>query len=1510
MLPPVQNFAVRQATSAIGGVLGTHVSIEHVNLRLFNQATIEGLYVEDLGGDTLLYVKRLDVGLKGVGMFTGGVKLGKVKLTDGQFRLRQQADGRSNLTHLLAPLKKEKEKKDSKFKLTAPSVEIYGFDFSFRKYTPRTKEYGVNFDDVDVRDLQLTTERLSIIKDSVTLRINDIAFAEKSGFEVSALSTDRFTISGSGMLFDKLHILTPDSDINMNYLNFVYSTWKGMGDFLRNVRIESETVDSRVGFATIAYFSPKQREWGTLENVNFVMSGPVAAMTGVVSSARLQDTELALKFAIDGLPDINKTRFNFDIDTLRTNAEDVTHIANAVAKAKLSESMANNLQKLGNISMDGHFEGSLTNFNTEAVVATQHGGVRANLKFAPGADNATTFIGDVAAEELLLGAILGSDKLGIITLTAGVNGTFTKSDMNAITTAKLARLDFNGYSYKEIALGGTFHNRSFRGHINSGDPNLDFLFNGMVDFGDSIPHYDFDMNLNRADLHTLGFNKRDSVSVLHCDITAHGSGSTIDNLNGNIVIGDLLYINPADSVRINDVTITGKNNSRSKYIAVNSAFADAQFRSRMSYASLYDYFTKTFYSYIPSLSAETEQDDDDEDSLSQANPDNYSMLSVNIKEANNVANIFKPGLVIAEGTNINFMFNPDIEKFTFSANSDYIELGNNFISKLNVTGRNHADSVEMFMRAEEIYTSGFMIPDFSVIGGIKNNRVNAALRFADADNNRSAMLGVSALFARDAESGLSQIRVNTTPSYFKSGEQTWNIAARDIVADSSRVSIGNFLVRGSDQLLRIHGTASRSRSDTLHVNMSNFDLSAINGFIEKSGYAVDGYTSGHADLSAIRGKNGILQADIKFDSLKVNDVNVAPIIFTSNWDFERERASFMLANSDTRDTVVTLYFRPTDKRYLGHANLKNIDLSLLNPVLEGVVSKTDGSADADLDITTGASGPLLNGKIKVGNIATTVDFLNVRYNIADAVINVKDNVLDIPRADLTDPQGGKGDFSMHLNLQNFSNIAYDFNIKPNNMLVMNTTIRDNELFYGKVFASGGATIKGNKQGVNMDISASTEGSSAFYLPLSNKSDVGDADFIVFTRGRNAQMAADSTDYLFRKRMIMNNGSANRNRRAQGGLNINMALNVRPNAFFQLLIDPKEGHTISGRGNGSLNLHINPKNSEFNMYGDYEITEGVYNFSMGKGLIEKPFTIEQGSTIQWTGEPMDALLNISAVYKLKTSIEPLMQMAGYDNMSRATNYGARIPIECRILLSDRLAQPDIAFTVQAPGADTETQNILLNLLNTQETVATQFFYLLALGSFYAESGATQSIGTSTGASTGVGILNNVLNNAIASDKFNLGINYRPKDTYSSDEVSIDISQKFMNNRIQLDIEGNYDTGNNPTAVKTSNLTGDFYLTWLIDRAGNLKFKAFSRTIDRFDENQGLQEYGVGLYYVEDFNTVKDIVRNMKERFSGLRRKQRKAAEAQEQQEQEQEQKQAQKQAQDDNTAHNDNESNNN
>ena len=127
------------------------------------------------------------------------------------------------------------------------------------------------------------------------------------------------------------------------------------------------------------------------------------------------------------------------------------------------------------------------------------------------------------------------------------------------------------------------------------------------------------------------------------------------------------------------------------------------------------------------------------------------------------------------------------------------------------------------------------------------------------------------------------------------------------------------------------------------------------------------------------------------------------------------------------------------------------------------------------------------------------------------------------------------------------------------------------MFYGSVYATGSATIRGNKNGVSMDIVAASAENTRFFLPLGNGgSDISAADFIVFED--QAKRAADDSLRSVSRRMGRES--------FRSDMDIKMALDIRPNAEMQLTLDQAGDNVLRGRGNGTLNLHVNPVDKEF------------------------------------------------------------------------------------------------------------------------------------------------------------------------------------------------------------------------------------------------------------------------------------------------------------------------------------------
>ncbi len=1476
-IPAVQNFVAREATEIISRKLGTRISIDRVDIGLFYRVSLDGFYVEDFQRDTLLYAGRLDARIKSLGLFGGGLVFSRAELSDARFCLRETPDGEMNIKQVVDKLsKKDKARAEGKFRLEIERLETDGLDFCMERLEHRNPSYGVDFADMHLIDIRAELKNFTIDGPVIHTDIGRLAMRERSGFVVEDLA-GCLCIANGCIDIREGHIRTAKSNIELPSLSLIGLDWALYKNFVEEVDITAQVVNTTLSSDDIAYFSPKMKDWHlTLTDVNADVSGPVADMSGSLRSVRTgADTKLSVDFAAQGLPDVGKGHFKADISELTTSAADVDRLAAALTGKNLPDEVLRIAKNAGKIGLTGKFDGTLTAFAADAALATEIGGATCLLQVSSLRDGCRGVLGDVKTSSLQLGELLENDLLGPLSLNVHVNGELSSEHSDAEVSGEILRLGINGYDYDSLRMKGHLVNRDFNGLIEARDRNLRFDFRGLLDLNDEQrPRYDFALDLEEANLAALGVNRRDSVSVLAARIAARAVGRTLDDLNGIIFVRDVSYRYNDRELAADSVVIVGRNSLSDKFIRLRSDFVDADYEGKTSYKEVFAYLQQRFRDYVPTLDGGPGWQAQHPDTVELA--DGYSQLTVNVRKINPLVNAVSPGLQIADGSQLLLRINPANDKLSFEAASDYIERGRMLVTRLNLDAHNRGDSLVFAASTEDLYLNSFHMSRVGMSGGAKDNKLELITDFADTIGDVSGRIGFRSEFARGRGPAGRQIDLRLTPSYISRGEKTWNIYTDGITADTSRIRIDRFRMVNAGQQLLLDGVVSRRLQDSVQLTLHNFELAPFSQFTSSMGYRVDGRTNGSATMKAVLGA-GEVQADIVVDSISINDLAVPSIWLRSRWDFIQNRAGILVQQRENLDTLVRGFYAPSQKRYYARATLDAVELSALDPLLKGVVERTGGNADVDIALRGSGKEANLSGQIAVRDFTTTVDFTQVTYTMPRAVIEVKNNHLIAEGVPLYDPEKNEGLFSIDLNLEHLSNIFYSVKVLPKELMVLNTTSKDNDLFYGRIFASGSATIAGSKGGVKMDIVATTEGDSEFYMPLSGQSNAKTADFVTFVTPEQI----DTTDYLVRKKLLFQ--QQGRKKEAAGStMDITMALNVQDNTAFQLVIDPTVGSALKGRGNGMLNLHINPGNGIFNMYGDYTLIEGSFLFSL-QNIITKKFIIESGSMIQWTGEPVDARLDINAVYKLKTSLQPLLNTvtaSSDDDQSGSRISDRSVPVDCKIHIGGRLSNPQLDFSVVVPVTDIETQAAVASVLNTQEAQAQQFISLVALGTF-SNSGSA-NIGASSGVATGLEMLTNQLTNWFSTDDYRIILNYRAGSEMTGDEVDFGFSTNLINNRLLVEVEGNYIIDNKQAVSNNvSNFMGEAHVTWLIDKSGNLRLKAFTQTIDRFDENQGLQETGIGISYKEDFNNFKDLKQRIRDRFTNKKRQKKRQARREEQ-----------------------------
>ena len=324
-----------------------------------------------------------------------------------------------------------------------------------------------------------------------------------------------------------------------------------------------------------------------------------------------------------------------------------------------------------------------------------------------------------------------------------------------------------------------------------------------------------------------------------------------------------------------------------------------------------------------------------------------------------------------------------------------------------------------------------------------------------------------------------------------------------------------------------------------------------------------------------------------------------------------------------------------------------------------------------------------------------------------------------------------------------------------------------------------------------------------------------------------------------------------------GVNLNLSMDFTNDAEIQLVFDEVVGDAIRATGEGHIDMYID-QFYEFYMFGNYEVSEGSYLFTL-RDFINKKFQVKPGSLISWYGDPYSAEIDIKAYYPLKASL--------YDIMSKndREGYKQKVDIECIMHLTQNLFNPNIGFDILLPRSDENAKSAVRSLVSTDQEMNKQVFSLLILNKFLPQSDVEEMEGDRLGfvEATTSEVLSNQLSNMISnfSDDFDLGFNYRPGDEISNDEVAVAMSTQLFNDKLTVKTNVGVSHDNESSGgINNSSLIGDVDVEYKLNPPeGNLRVHAFneSNEYDIAKVDQANYTQGLGLFYQESFDNAGEL-----------------------------------------------------
>ena len=690
----------------------------------------------------------------------------------------------------------------------------------------------------------------------------------------------------------------------------------------------------------------------------------------------------------------------------------------------------------------------------------------------------------------------------------------------------------------------------------------------------------------------------------------------------------------------------------------------------------------------------------------------------------------------------------------------------------------------------------------------------------------------------------------------------WQIPKdNEILLTENKVAFSNFKISKGNQSIGFTNTLKDISKEHIALVYNNFQIDEFLNYLNPENEIAKGVLNGNLVLEAPFADTGIL-ADMSISNLEILKTDFGKLsvdaksLGNNKYDF---KANLKGGDVDL-DLKGDYYVEDND------ANL-NLDLAIntfkmhaLNTLSLGEIKETSGSFSGDFKVMGTTSEPKYNGALTFKEAAFKVTKLNTKFTLRDETLRADNSGFSMENFTVLDAKKNALVVSGKIGTKSFINPKFDLKLKAKNFRVLNAKKEDNGTLYGKVTFDANATLTGDLQIPKLSAKFTLgKDTDVTYVMPSTYANVEERDgVVVFVNRENPDAILTQTE---EQAAIIS------------GFDISAQLKISKEAAVKIIINKDTGDNFKASGEGDLVFTMIP-NGRITLTGAYEVVSGHYELTL-YNLVNRKFLLAPGGRVSWSGDPFDAKLDVSAIYKLETSASPLMaaQVSG-EEASVKNKYKQVLPFQVYLNVDGELLQPKISFNIEMPEEEQgaiggQVYGRIQQIRQQEAELNKQVFSLLVLNRFYPDAGSDGSNGGFES------IARNNLNDAVAgqlnafSDKIlgdsgiqlDFGLNsftdYQGDAPTDRTQLDIAAQKKLFNERLTVRVGSEVDIQGSNTTGEQTPLIGNVSLEYKITEDGRYRLKGFRKSeFENVIDGQTIVS-GVGLIFTQEFNEFQEL-----------------------------------------------------
>lgn len=1453
--PYVQDKIVQLIEREASSYLGSQVEIERIQNMILGDFDLRGVLLRDQAGDTLVYAKKIGVGVELSALLYSRIELSYTQLIGVYFHVSKDSiNSPTNLQFLVDKFaKKETVKKEFNYVVNLRNLVVRNGHLVYHVHDQTSSAHSFSPHNIDITRLNANIALREFSKDSVDLMVKRISFKERSGIELNKLSI-HLAANRSKAQIANFVIDLNRSSITVDSLLATYaiadSTKQGSPISVDRLHIASE----KLYLSDFSPFVTQLSAFTTPLEFSLEANGKLDSLSLKEFHAHIPgELSLLAEAEVLNLPHLADLSLVGFIRTLELRPKGVQNLYAALNS--LNPTLPHVLKQVGTIRFSGDVSGSLTDqILAKGSLQTDAGSIATNIKLRRDRQTQEMFYkGEVETGELRINHLLPApNPFGIAAFKVEVDAiTSPLHKPHGKVKGSIRHFDYLEYGYEDLEINAAFDQFGYRGEAMIDDPNIDLSLSGSFDITQNIPQIDVQATVNKLHLDKLNLTNRYPNSNI--SFSLNSKVTVVDQIDffGFLKLQNLLFITPTDRLFYSSIDITSEETTDgARSFRIDSDLIHGELKGNFKVRDIYPTLQQIVQPILPSLMAKKPE----------LKSNNLQLdYRFEVAETAKLTRVLQLPATLIEPVTLSGWLHGTDRSFNGELHAPHVVFGKSIIKngQLFFYEKENQLNLEAYLSSKT--KSGQSI-NLSLFTEAKSDSATTKVMWNNtAISTMSGEVKILTTFlnSSDQQKGLTT-RIDFFPTNLIVSDTLWTLDKSSVLIDKSLIHVDHFSVAGNNQHLRINGKVSKNEEDTLHLSLKDISLDYVFDILKIPNLSFGGGVTGDFKATNLFVEPAMFTNNLEVNNFAFNNALLGTANIRSFWNNEQQSIHFQARVSDENDSISVvdgLYRIPNDSLNIA-IQASQLNVVCLRPFLQQILVDLTGKASGNVVLYGPSKYLSLLGEVKTHEVNFGVDILNTRYTVSDS-IHLKSDGIEIRQAVATDKFGNKAYVDGAVNYRYFKDIAYNFHLQTDNLFCYDRQTKDILPIVGSVFASGTVDIVGDESATSIVANVRSEVGSNMRYSIADNNRTSDYQYITFVTPQDVYQAQDSIyETLFW------NDQPEETPKASLPVNLVLQMSINPNLQVEVVMDEVTGDIIKSTGSGDVRLEYNTRNNDLRAFGTYTIERGSYTFSL-QNVITKNFTILEGSTISVNGRSFSSIaLDVKAAYTTSANLTDLDE-SFRTQLSRTT-----LPVQCLMHITGNISRPALAFDVSVPSQSSDFNRRVKNLISSDDMMNRQIIYLLVLGKFYTPeymniSGSRGNEMAALASSAVSSQLNNLLGKMI--DNWNFGTNFRSqKGDFSDLEVELALQGQLLNNRLL--INGNFGYREKSLNLMQTSFISDIDVEYLLNRSGSFRIKAYTHTNDRpYYFKPALTTQGLGFAFKKDINTIRFPFRKRKTPF---------------------------------------------